>query len=556
MLNASRYFHTLRYLRPVQIYGRLWYKLYHPIPDLSPPPTIRPLSGIWRDPARKSPSLIGPQRFRFLNVEHDILSAPDWNHPDWAKLWLYNLHYFDDLTAVNAADRIDWHRSLIMRWVAENPPGKGNGWEPYPLSLRIANWIKWALAGNEMPPAALESLAVQARYLTRRMEYHLLGNHLFANAKALVFAGLFFDGVEAGRWLNMGTGILFAELEEQILTDGGHFERSPMYHSIVLEDVIDLVNLLRVAGEGDGDLSIRLTAKVSPMLSWLKTMLHPDGEISFFNDTALRIAQAYRDLLAYAGRIGIVGGAEMNVTSSRLARQSGFARLEAGPFVVLADVGSIGPDYQPAHAHAETLSFELSIGGKRCLVNSGISCYEESAERLRQRSTAAHNCLAVDGADSSEIWRSHRVGKRARVQTVTLRAGDRDSTLSASHDGYLQLRGVGLCRREWDVRSDRLLIRDRVEGTGMHSIAIYLHINPDWRISKTVGIDFLLTYDNLSIQLTTPEQMEFTIETSTISPEFGISIPSQTVIGKCYTALPVLFETKISPLPQRNAATV
>ena len=76
---------------------------------------------------------------RFLNETHDITSPTFWNAPTLEKLWLYNLHYFDDLNAVDANTRCLWHKSLIGRWILENPPGKGNGWEPYPASLRIVN---------------------------------------------------------------------------------------------------------------------------------------------------------------------------------------------------------------------------------------------------------------------------------------------------------------------------------------------------------------------------------------------------------------------------------
>lgn len=80
---------------------------------------------------------------------------------------------------------------LILRWVEENPPAVGNGWEPYPTSLRIVNWIKWAQAGNLLPESARQSLAIQVRWLSKRVEHHLLANHLFVNAKALAIAGMF-----------------------------------------------------------------------------------------------------------------------------------------------------------------------------------------------------------------------------------------------------------------------------------------------------------------------------------------------------------------------------
>jgi hypothetical protein len=115
------------------------------------------------------------------------------------KLWLYNLHYFDDLNAQGAAaTRVPWHRALLQRWVLENPPTGGNGWEPYPTSLRIVNWVKWLQAGNRLCRRMYaEPGMLQARWLSKKLERHLLGNHLFANAKALVFAGVFFEGPEA-----------------------------------------------------------------------------------------------------------------------------------------------------------------------------------------------------------------------------------------------------------------------------------------------------------------------------------------------------------------------
>ena len=128
----------------------------------------------------KPPSLFSPYSFKFLNVKHELKSLNDWNNPAWDKLWLYNLHYFDDLNADDAALRKDWHYALLDRWTDENPPPIGNGWEPYPTSLRIVNWVKWHLTGYALNEVCQHSLAVQIRFLYKRLEYHLLGNHLFA----------------------------------------------------------------------------------------------------------------------------------------------------------------------------------------------------------------------------------------------------------------------------------------------------------------------------------------------------------------------------------------
>jgi len=185
------------------------------------------------------PTLVAADVFRFLNVERRCSLAADWQPGGADKLWIYNLHYFDDLNAHAAANRRHWHHQLLERWVAENPPGQGEGWEPYPLSRRIVNWVKWGLRGNAFPAACRTSLAVQARWLLGRLEYHLLGNHLLANASALVHAGLYFAGPEAERWYGRGMHILGRELPAQVLPDGGHFERSTMYHASTLEHLLD-----------------------------------------------------------------------------------------------------------------------------------------------------------------------------------------------------------------------------------------------------------------------------------------------------------------------------
>ena len=97
---------------------------------------------------------------------------------------------------------------MIIKWINENPVALGTGWEPYPVSLRVVNWIKWILLGNEPERRMIKSLVVQTRWLRKRLEYHLLGNHLLANAKALTTAGLFFQGEEADDWYKIGVKIL------------------------------------------------------------------------------------------------------------------------------------------------------------------------------------------------------------------------------------------------------------------------------------------------------------------------------------------------------------
>ncbi|MBE9546415.1 MAG: alginate lyase family protein [Proteobacteria bacterium] len=471
-MSLSLLWNTARYLKPVQIYGRICYHFHQVhLPSLTTP-SIRLLNNTFTPPIKKKESLISPTRFRFLNQEHEFAKASDWNNPAIDKLWLYNLHYFDYLNKKNDKKENELYWQIIERWIEENPAFAGNGWEPYPLSLRIVNWIKWLLSGNSPTKKMIDSLYLQAWYLRRRLEFHLLGNHLFANAKALVFAGLFFDGVEAEKWLNKGLQILAKEVPEQVLADGGHFERSPMYHAVILEDLLDLINIVKTYNQEPPPLWFDF---VERMLSWLKAMCHPDGQISFFNDAALGIAPEPSEIEEYAGNLGLSAGESPREGATEL-RDSGYIRLQKGDAVLIVDVGKIGPDYLPGHAHADTLSFELSLKGGRVFVNSGTSCYGNSMERLSQRGTASHNTVMIDGKDSSEVWSGFRVARRARPFALKVNEGADDIRIACSHDGYRWLTGQPIHRRQWVLQKNELLIKDTISGNFNEAIArFYFH---------------------------------------------------------------------------------
>ena len=464
---AGLYFHTLRHLRPVQIYGRIWRELGRSAIDTAPAPPRAIPGAALALPARRRSAWVAPFVFRFLNEEHAIRGPRDWDNPGQAKLWRYHLHYFDGLNAWNTAESRAGQRGWLHRWIAENPPGQGSGWEPYPISLRVVNWIKWALRGNELPADALESLAVQVRYLRRKLEIHLLGNHLFANAKALACAGMFFQGPEAEGWLAKGLDILDRELGEQILPDGGHFERSPMYHALALEDLLDLVNLGRCLGEGRGarlsSSLARWSASIGPMRAWLAAMSHPDGRIGFFNDAAHGLAPDNGELERYALDLGFPP-LPAQPDGVRHFPDSGYIRVQRGDLVALLDVAPIGPDYLPGHAHADTLCFECSWWGERVLVNRGTSRYGLGPERLAERGTAAHNTVAVDGKDSSEVWGGFRVARRARPFGLSVDVDADAWVIECAHDGYKRLPDRPVHRRTWRFGPDSLRVEDRVAG--------------------------------------------------------------------------------------------
>ena len=425
----------------------------------------------------------------FIGIDGRCDSPESWQDRCHGLLWNFNLHYFEDLLARDAGSRIGFHRALLHRWVRENPPVTGTGWLPYPCSLRICNWVKWHLSGGALDDDLARSLAMQAEWVYKRCEHHLRGNHLFVNAKALCMAGLAIDCARSDRWLDRGLRILRTEVPAQVLSDGGHCERSPMYHSLVLEDVLDMLNLASAAGLPERHPIVALLRPcVEPMLKWIASMCHPDGNFAFFNDCAVGVAPTRAQLEEYAER---VTGAVNNLGSQCGTRQfkaSGFTRLVSGPWTIVMDTGSVGPSEQPAHAHAGTLSLEASLLGHRLFVNSGTSTYAPGNVRLHERGTAAHSCVQIGCMDSSQIWASFRMGRRARVTAVDLTSGsDGSICVDATHDGYAHLPGRPLIRRRVTVDDRTLRIQDWAGSTTDGAVSRF-HLHPDVAVKDSDAI--------------------------------------------------------------------
>ena len=533
---------TAKFLKLGQIFGRLYFRLKLVKVNRSPPPEVSQATTFYNSPAARPSNMIGSRSWVFLNCEGHLDSI-GWRDERRSKLWRYNQHYFDDLNASEASRRVAWHQDIIQRWIEDNPPSQGVAWDPYPVSLRIVNWVKWSLLGNEPSQLMTHSLAIQARWLERRLEWHLLGNHLFANAKALVHAGLFFEGPEADEWLSRGMSILKQQVGEQILADGSQFELSPMYHALAVEDLLDLINICSASSSRLTSLHVRQVEQwceiIPKMLHWLAAVSHPDEEISFFNDAAFGVAPSNPELWAYASRLGF-SKPITNAGTTDLA-ESGMVRLQHGGAVIIADLAAVGPDYLPGHAHADTLAFEMSFEDQRIFVNTGVSEYGLSGERLRQRSTPAHNTVCVAGRNSSEVWAGFRVGNRANIIERYVSKNGKTLHASATHDGYRkELNGL-LHTRNFDLDQGSLIIEDVLVGPAKAEARFHLHPTVSLEFERRFGGEILLPNgSNMKWEITGAD--EVSLINTTWHPKFGVNIPNKCLVAhfnnsKCRFAL-------------------
>jgi uncharacterized heparinase superfamily protein len=383
------------------------------------------------------------------------------NPPDWEAtaplLWLFNLHYFSWLCELAQ----DEQRRLVLDWITRYPPSSRRpGWMSYPLALRLRSWLTLffeAVGFSDLERIrVLASIEAQAECLADTLEYHLRGNHLLEGAITLKLLSACLRGPAVARWQRLADAVLADELTEQFLVDGGHVERSPMYHARLAHGLLDLVNVLP---EVD-DQRVRIEQRLPQILRFASALRHPDGELALFNDAALGIAPEPGAILGYAHRLGFV----VPALASGSFPETGYHIWRSEEAALIVDAGPIGPDYLPAHGHGDMFSFELSLDGRRLVVDGGTSTYEAGLERTWARSTRAHNTVEVAGADQAEFFAAFRVGRRGRPRDVVARVSPEGLHVSGWHDGYRRLAGRPIHHRELELVAPAFLfVWDTVE---------------------------------------------------------------------------------------------
>ncbi|MEQ1802090.1 MAG: heparinase II/III-family protein, partial [Gammaproteobacteria bacterium] len=220
---------------------------------------------------------------------------------------------------------------------------------------------------------------------------------------------------------------------------------------------------------------------------------------------------------------------------------TGYFGYRQGGDSLIADCGPVGPDYQPGHAHCDTLSFELHVSGTPIVVDSGTFDYEPGAFRHYLRSTAAHNTVRIDGQEQSEIWGQFRVARRARPVTPTLSDGSGGQfVFDGGHDGYGRLPGQPRHRREIRMGAGRWEVRDTITGAGQHRVESFLHLHPEVEVKRLNDREFRLTAPG-GVVLALRFGLAGTLQAATgyYCPKFGERLASGALVLECTGALPV-----------------
>jgi len=403
--------------------------------------------------------------FDFVGDRRHLGRPHDWLQPDAGQLWRYHLHYFEWAWAfVQDPDRA-WARTafagLWRSWRRSSRFGRWDEWSPYVASLRawvLCDVFADLVIDSEIEDDVVASIDAHHGFLLRHLEQDVGGNHLLKNLKALLGLGVFLDRPST---LRATVAAVDRQIRQQVLADGGHFERTPSYHCQVMADLVDLVELTSAA---EVEVPTAWADAVERMRRWLGTIRFGNGDLPRFNDSTV-VPAALLGLLDPVSR----------PAGLHLLPSSGYVVLDGGGRLsAMVDVAEACPPGLPAHAHADCLSVEVAVDGRPVLVNSGTSTYAPGPRRQLERSTRAHNTVEVDGADQTEVWGAFRAARRAHptLHDVSASKGLR---VTASHDGYRRLPGSPVHTRTVRLGPDDLVVDDRVDGSGHHRVVVCWH---------------------------------------------------------------------------------
>lgn len=430
----------------------------------------------------------------FLNSTVEVGADPvDWDHPalaDLPRLWRLKLHGFEPLAWLVTSMDADsseartcarTFETWVRDWLNTHPIGEAGylrrGWTPYAVSKRVINLARfcaWQADAGLAPSAAVRAgLRKNASFLADNVEHGVGGNHVIENGVGLVAAGTVLPDGESVR--DTGLALLADAADEQFLADGGHYERSPMYHLQVLTGYLTTLDLCTRTGltppEAVGDT-------VREGMSFLAATTPPDGQIPLLNDSVFGETLSLATVRAYASRIQGTGWSDSTpdrIESPRVAlADTGYYWLGNGDDRLLVDGGPVGPAHLPGHSHNDLLSVLLWVDGQRVVADSGTYSYQPGERRQYARGVRAHSTVRVGEREPIELGRRFLMGERTEPQTA-FRQGqgpiDAFRGTYAAHCGYEHTRHVHGTDDWW-------LVWDRVTDAGPDPVVTQLTLHP------------------------------------------------------------------------------
>ena len=415
--------------------------------------------------------------YQFAGEEHRAPATPPWDVEGASPEWHAEAHAFDwlrDFRASGGGAASRKARELCMSWLDRDGENTLGG-DPEILGRRVSAWL--CNAGFLMRDsdirfheAFLASLGRQIRLLSRTAHGGANGVGRIAAAAGLVLAGLAL--ARGDRLAQRGLGLMEVEIRRQILTDGGHISRSPSALLAAFAELARVHSTYHGLERASPPFLVNAIGRMAPMLRLLR---HGDGGLALFNGGYEESPTAINALLTVA---------QDNDAAFASAPHSGYERMHADRLVLHVDTGAPPPRPFDACAHAGLLSFELSAGSERLIVNCGQAVPTNQSWWIASRASAAHSTLVIDDTNSVGISAGEGVIRRSAPPRVNRRDSDHGRYIEASHDGYREAFGIHH-ERALALAADGGGVRgeDRLVGGRAKPFAVRFHLHPRVRAS-------------------------------------------------------------------------
>jgi uncharacterized heparinase superfamily protein len=475
-----------------------------------------------------------------------------------SRLWRYTLHYHGWLVELahgcKGDNQLECEKLIVKYlgdWIISCKIGSRGfnhyPWNSYTISTRLDYWrqliailpSKFWQDNLELKISFEESFKLQTQYLFDHLEWDLRGNHLLRDALGLINGASLIEGSIKTRVEKKSISMTLDQIEEQILGDGSHFELSPMYH---IQFMIDLIKIFQLSA--DTELQKKIICTLQKMWEYINWLKHLDGKLVQFNDGSLMDLELVKQQIKMAG----FPTSDNENKGVKFFKNSGVLVWQSNCIAFFMNAGKIGPDYQPGHAHADTLSLELSIYGRRLFVDPGTHSYCLDDKRKYDRGTNSHNTIEIDGENSSDVWHIFRVGRRAYPFNVKIFENEQTVMFEASHDGYRHLNGSPTHRRmiNWYKDAKKLTILDEITGSGLHFLSGGWTLAPDWNCTKRNNGWYIEHAEtNISLRMKHINGIEMSTRSVLIHPDYGTECKTQRLQWNLNTVLPVSLITYI-----------
>jgi len=332
---------------------------------------------------------------------------------------------------------------------------------PYVVSMRLTNWLK-ASHRTSFDHFTITHIEKLGQLLQRNKEFHLLGNHLLKNIKALIFYHIYFD--HEPKTLDSELHLLEKQLLVQVLPDGWHIERTPTYHLVILEDLLDIYNVLP-----DSVSNTTIAILKDNIRKMLSSTNYWEEEYPLLNDSSYWSAPRLSEIQQYAQTLGF----EIQKPTANLAHYpyAGYYTFIRPEFTLWIDAGNLGPEYLTGHAHNDSLSFILYVNSSVLFGDTGACSYQDQDLRNRARTVQSHNTVMIENIEPSEFWGSFRHARKIKLISRDVN----DNRLRAAVT-YRKRKH----ERSWEITGNTIIISDTINGNYGNA---FFHLAPGHTIS-------------------------------------------------------------------------